>query len=368
MPYQLKDGRWRAERQVKGKRKTRTCATKREALDFEAGVPQKLAIEEVTQGATVLEWLNAYLDYANSRFAKIVYTRKRRAAKIMLQLVSQDTDCKQIKPKHALSIVRYAAETWCNGTGNMLRSELGAAWAWGIKYEGLPRENPFMMIEKLSVDRQPRHVPSQEDFYAVLRVATPRDRLFLLACLHTAARKGELFRLHWSEVDFEREYVLLGTRKRKGGGMEYDPIPMTNTLRCVLMEKYAERKSADEGLVFTHVDGSAYTIRQRLTERLCKRAGVQHFSLHGIRHLTASILAREGVPMQQIQRILRHRRLATTEGYIAQIAPLDNVLEQVLGRGAEEEKTLLMLQHQKRPFEEVPHGVPHIETTTVKLQ
>jgi len=32
-------------------------------------------------------------------------------------------------------------------------------------------------------------------------------------------------------------------------------------------------------------------------KHLCKRAKVKHFGLHAIRHLTASILAREGIPM-----------------------------------------------------------------------
>ncbi|MBW2308776.1 MAG: hypothetical protein JRG73_17780 [Deltaproteobacteria bacterium] len=49
-------------------------------------------------------------------------------------------------------------------------------------------------------------------------------------------------------------------------------------------------------------------------KRLCKRAGVRTFGILAIRHLTASLLAQEVVPMVQIQAILRHRNLAVTAG------------------------------------------------------
>ncbi len=54
-------------------------------------------------------------------------------------------------------------------------------------------------------------------------------------------------------------------------------------------------------------------------KNLCRRAGVKHFGLHAIRHLSASILAKEGIPMIDIQTILRHKNLSTTERYIRRI-------------------------------------------------
>ncbi len=227
---------------------------------------------------------------------------------------------------------------------------------------GLSGANPFQQVEKFAADQKPRRVPTEEEFWKVVARAQERDKRFLIACLHTAARKGELFRLMWRDVDFEREFILLGTRKRKGGGLEYDPVPMTSELRRVLLEQKAERLCAEH--VFCHVDGEPYTTRERLVSRLCEKCGIPRFSLHGIRHLTASILAHEGVPISKIQAILRHRRLATTEIYISRIAPLGNVLEGVFG-----ERKRPGLEEQVEPhLEEVPHGGPHAFAETSKLQ
>jgi integrase len=60
---------------------------------------------------------------------------------------------------------------------------------------------------------------------------------------------------------------------------------------------------------------------------LCKKARVTAFGIHAIRHLTASILAKQNVPMVEIQAILRHRALATTERYIKRLRDLKPALQ-----------------------------------------
>ncbi len=58
---------------------------------------------------------------------------------------------------------------------------------------------------------------------------------------------------------------------------------------------------------------------------LCKRAGVKHFTFHSIRHLTASMLAQEGVDIPTIQAILRHKNSMTTTRYIHRLGITKNV-------------------------------------------
>jgi integrase len=65
--------------------------------------------------------------------------------------------------------------------------------------------------------------------------------------------------------------------------------------------------------------------------RLCKRAGVDRFGFHGIRHLCASILAAKGVPLVDIQDHLRHDHLSTTERYIHKIKETRSVVNALTG-------------------------------------
>ena len=329
-------------------------------LDWESEVEKRQGIEEVPRTVTGLEWINSYLDFSQERNVPVVYKAKKRIAAIALSVIGRETPVTKITPALALAAMRQAVKVGCADTGNLCRKHMSSAWNWGIKYEGLPALNPFQLVEKFAVDQKPRPVPTESDFWRVVHCADERDRRFIVACLHTAARKSELFRLTWNEVDFERGFILLGTRKRKGGGMEYDPVPMTSTLRQILLEQKEEGLSRE--FVFCHTDGRPYTSRQNLIARLCKKSGVPHFSLHGIRHLTASMLAREGVPLFKIGAILRHKNLATTEEYIAKISPLENVLEGVLG------KWNRPAGENSEPVGEVPHRGPHGDVETTKLQ
>ena len=150
--------------------------------------------------------------------------------------------------------------------------------------------------------------------------------MMLLAYLHLAARKSELFRLTWDDVDFEENRLRLYSRKTKDGSWEEAWLPMTDDLRGSLVVHRG--KEVDEKWVFTGPEsGYPYTQRRHWLKNLCKRAQVRHFGLHGIRHLTASILAKAGTPMIDIQTILRHKHLTTTERYIRRLDSIRSVIQ-----------------------------------------
>lgn len=148
----------------------------------------------------------------------------------------------------------------------------------------------------------------------------------MLTFLHTAARRGELFRLRWEDINFDRNLIRLGTRKRKGRALEYDYIPITAELKQVLLEK-KERSSGD--YVFCDEYGNRYKHRQHLMRRLCGRANVKVFGFHAIRHLSASILANEGIDLPTIQYILRHKNIQTTSRYLHRLGMTENVVDKV---------------------------------------
>lgn len=205
-----------------------------------------------------------------------------------------------------------------------------AAWNWGIKYFELPPMNPCM-VERFPETHQVRYVPSESDFWKVFEVAeSAQDKVMLLAYLHLAARRCELFALRWQDVDFTEQRVRLYTRKRKDGSLEFDWLPMTDHLHDALLNHAKGRK--DEWVFTDPETGLPYLYRIHMMKRLCDRAGVKPFGFHAIRHLTASILAKANVPMLDIQAILRHKNLSTTEGYIRRLATLRPALRVLPGR------------------------------------
>lgn len=167
-----------------------------------------------------------------------------------------------------------------------------------------------MACQRFPADQTERYVPPVADMEKVLATETGEVRAYLLTMLHTAARRSELFRLLWTDLDFEARTVRLGTRKRKGGALTYQKVPMSVVLRDELS---ALKRTARGVHVFTDEDGQPFTSRQHLMGRVCSRAKVPYFSFHSIRHLSASMLRKAGVELPTIQAILRHQAATTTD-------------------------------------------------------
>ena len=63
---------------------------------------------------------------------------------------------------------------------------------------------------------------------------------------------------------------------------------------------------------------------------LCKKAGVQYFRFHALRHFGASMLDNANVPIGSIQRILGHENRTTTEIYLHSIGDAEREAMDVL--------------------------------------
>jgi integrase len=327
MPYKMKDGRWRAEKMIHGKRKSKVCSTKAEAHKWESEQTEAAWQKEKTPILTVFSWATAYLSYAKERFVENTYVEKVTAFRRLLDQVAGDRDICALSPGEALDVIRARAGAAGGNGANRDRKNFSAAWEWGKKHLGLPRENPFREVDKFAETRHPRYVPPEVDFWRAIECAhRPEHRDFVLLMLYTAARRGELLRLVWQDVDIEGRRLRLHTRKRAGGTLEADWLPLAAPAVDVLQG--LPRASM---FVFPNADGGQYATRQHLLKGMCRRGGVRPFGFHAVRHLSASILAREGVSLPIIQRILRHKNALTTARYLSglglDLPELDRVWE-----------------------------------------
>ena len=319
-------GKWLG--QIKKPRRIRKLFdTKAEAIAWEVemkkSVEHQEPVETKTATVSLIEWANRYLDYC-VRYVPKTYSEKKNTMKRLLAEIGKDAPVDSMKPGQALDHLQRHFRAHSGYSANKVRKNLVAAWAWGARFiDGFPNVNPFDAVPKFPEQEQERYVPPEEDFRAVAEVAEGQDRLLLMAFLHTAARRGELYRLKWSDIDFGEREIRLTTRKRKDGSMQADHIPMTDELYNALLE---HKQTAVNEWVFTQSvgrhKGKPYTENRGFPQDLCEKTGVKPFGCRGIRRLTASILAKNNVPMVDIMRILRHRKLATTERYVRGLEPV----------------------------------------------
>ena len=319
---------WRAQVRRAGIRKDRLCKTKDEALSLES---EWIAEINQQQAGTVmaLDWADNYLDYCQDRYVKSTYMGKREAFDFLIRHTG-DGPVENITPGDMLNMLTTIKQARTGYTANKIRKDLVAGWNWGKKYiQGWPQvPNPIAQVQQFGYQKQARSVPPMQDVQKVLDAMDGQDRTMLMAYLHTGARPDEMFRLKWQDIDFAGSRITLWTRKRLDGSWESDIIPMTKQLREALINHRAVIDG--RGYVFTH-NGKRYKHRQHWLKYWCGIVGVPRFSIKSIRHLTASWLYEQGVPVKTIQMILRHKKATTTDRYLHELAgtkvDLDSVFE-----------------------------------------
>jgi integrase len=150
------------------------------------------------------------------------------------------------------------------------------------------------------------------------------------------ARVGEINRLTWEDVDLEGRYVVLYTRKKRGGHLTPRKVPMTTRVHGMLLRRYKCRDKAKPWVFWSRhrsrktgriVEGP-YPHRKKLMATLCQRAGVRHFG--------ASVMERANVSIGSIQRILGHENRTTTEIYLHSIGEAEREAMAIFERACQD--------------------------------
>jgi len=277
----------------------------------------------------------------------VTYEEKKAMFKRLFKEIDPAIPVSELTSGHIQAYITKQKLERSGYAANKDRKNLVAAWNWGMQYMNptLHGPNPCQ-VKKMPEDRSPRYMPPEEDFWKVYNLATGQDRVMLLAFLHLAARRGEIFRLKLEDLDFNADKVRLWTRKRHGGGLEYDWLPMTQMLKESLLWWSENRPIKDAEHVFLCLEkknfcketyGKPFRHRQHFMPNLCERAKVKAFGFHSIRHLTASTLYKLGYTVADIQSVLRHESATTTAKYIRSLGhegvrPALEALSQQKGR------------------------------------
>ena len=127
--------------------------------------------------------------------------------------------------------------------------------------------------------------------------------------LFTGMRRGELFKLKWSDIDLDREFITLVDPK---GGPD-QKIPLNDGVKQILA---GQPKTSL--YVFHDSQGNMRTQINRQVRSIADAVGLpkDFRPLHGLRHTYASMLASSGkVDMYTLQKLLTHKDSKMTQRY-----------------------------------------------------
>ena len=192
-------------------------------------------------------------------------------------------------------------------------------WGWIDK-------SPMIGVRKPKVDNERRRFLSDEEIQRVLTEAKGSENRFLytvvLLALSTGMRLTEIMSLRWRNVLVEdgADMGLLVMEKTKNGDARTSPLAEDAFKAVMVLRDKTKKDNADRipanQLLFPSdtVENKPVEIR-KAWETCRKRAELDDFRFHDLRHTAGSLLAMSGASTREIAEVLGHKTMAMAKRY-----------------------------------------------------
>jgi integrase/recombinase XerC len=194
--------------------------------------------------------------------------------------------------------------------------------------EALLESNPAKLVSTPRLEKKlPKHLSIEE---AIKFIEAPdpqtdlgkRDRAILELMYATGVRVAELTTLNLGDIDFRNQLIRVTGKRRKQRIVPFGD-PAGSAIRDYLSVREtflfnAPVSKRDEEALFLNYQGTRITTRSvgRMVEKYIKIcSGVHQISPHALRHSFATHLLDSGADLRDIQELLGHARLSTTQIY-----------------------------------------------------
>ena len=285
---------------------------------------------------------------------RIKNTTKMIGAYVLYDLVfpsmEQDIKLRYVSVEYMDALLEKVSHS-CASAGNTCRAYLNIAFKDAVIEGYIPR-NPIPET-KAYKRKAPKVTIYSKDKLKIFLKAASKDDWYLeyLLGVFCGLRKGEILGLKFSDFDFEQHTVSV---KRQLGAnpvieersskiasysvIEKDPKTFNSvrTLRIPQVieaevlrrqSKIEEEKAAlmdgyeDNDYISCQPNGRPHNMSSMniALTKLCNRNGLPKITVHSLRHMFATILIEQGVPLVKISALLGHSSVNTTFEYYCDV-------------------------------------------------
>lgn len=320
------DGRWQAALQVDGRRRTVYGKTRQEAAAKLAELQRQANASGIlAQPAkrTVGDLLDAWLEVKAPTWRPRTLADARTVCDAYLRPALGELALSKLTPDRIARLYAKWQKQGKHRTALKLHRALVQALAMAVRW-GWLAANPCDRVDA------PRYRPERKMLWTPEQLRRFLDatrehwlRPFWLVAIGSGCRLGELLRLTWADVGDAASpgarITIAQAKTRTGIRTVTLPAEAAAALESWRTAQQAERLWLGEAwtagdLVFSSRRGAP--LGQRVVEwnlaRLCERLGLPRLTPHGLRHLHASLLLAQGVPIPAVSARLGHANSAVT--------------------------------------------------------
>ncbi|NOQ87025.1 MAG: tyrosine-type recombinase/integrase, partial [Deltaproteobacteria bacterium] len=133
----------------------------------------------------------------------------------------------------------------------------------------------------------------------------------VLVALNTGLRKGEIFSLRKQDIDFDRTMLHISDSKNN----ESRDVPINDTLH-VTLKSLVDAAGDPQGYIFVNPQTKKpYDDVKKSFKTALKKAGIEDFTFHDLRHTFASHLVMTGTDLMTVRELLGHKDITMTMRY-----------------------------------------------------
>ena len=200
------------------------------------------------------------------------------------------------------------------GTAARTVGLLGGIFSYAVEVSWL-KENPVRGVKRYRDQRNERFLDVNELARlgeAIAQAEASGENPFALAIVRllvlTGARKSEIERLKWAEIDRQFQFLRLGDSKTG------QKLIVLNEAALAVLDGVPDRVCSDYVFPAMRSDGW-YQGTPKVWGRLRELAGLHGVRLHDLRHSFASVAVSSGLSLPVIGALLGHSSSSTTARY-----------------------------------------------------
>lgn len=265
---------------------------------------------------------------------------------LIIPNIEQDIKLKYLNVEY-LDALLLRVSGVSKSSGNKSRELLNLAMKDAVM-QGEIRNNPVTDTKPYPIEIPSIMILSREKLKIFLKAASGSEwNLEIMLALFCGLRKGEILGLKFGDVDIVNGTVHIqrqitsnpiipkGHSKIEDYRIEEKAPKTENSFRilklpsalvqeinkrsALIQKNRAERGNAfiDRDYISCQGNGLPHSLSamNNALTRLCKRNGLPHITVHGLRHMYATILLEQGVPLVKISALLGHSSVSTTFEY-----------------------------------------------------
>jgi len=202
-----------------------------------------------------------------------------------------------------------------SATVNRYLTALSIAFSTAVKEWGWLDDTPMRKVKKLKEPKERVRFLEDKERARLLEACkisvNPYLYTITVLAFSTGARKMELLNIKWKDIDFNRSVITLHETKNE----ERRILPLTG-YALELINKMSRVRRIDTQLLFPSKKNpnKPINIRDPWLKAL-KKAEIEDFRFHDLRHSAASYLAMDGASLAEIAEVLGHKTLQMVKRY-----------------------------------------------------